>query len=266
MDQLSTPLVATVSVLVLTFVACACIGWFNSPATFPLKARAVVITGGSSGIGKAVAKECLARGAAHVVLLARRLDVLKAAAAELQAAADALGAGQRVHYHSVDVTAAAATAGALEQAARQCGGALHAVVCSAGTSSPREFAVQTAQEFEDVLRLNVVGTRNAIAGALPFFPQAAGGRLVLVSSQAGQVGLYGYTAYSVRGGRGAAGGGAGRAQARCARRSTATNSLRTRTRTHTLSHTRSHPPCRPQNLRSMAWRSPSPWSWRPAAS
>lgn len=198
MEQLSTPLIATISVLLGTFVTCGLIGWFNSPATFPLSGKAVVVTGGSSGIGKAVAHECLARGAAHVVLLARRLDVLKAAAAELQAAADAAGAGQRVHCHSVDVTNAAATAGALEAAAKECGGALHGVVCSAGTSSPREFVAQSAQEFEDVLRLNVVGTRNAIAGALPFMPQRAGGRIVLVSSQAGQVGLYGYTAYSVR--------------------------------------------------------------------
>ena len=192
-------MLATVVVIASTFLICGVVGWFNSPATYPLKNRVVVITGGSSGIGEAVARECLAQGASHVVLLARRLEVLAAAAAKLQALAAASGANQQVKYYSVDVTDAAATSAALELAAKECGGCIHAVVCSAGTSSPREFVHQSAKEFEDVLRLNVLGTRNAIAAALPFMREKAGGRIVLISSQAGQVGLYGYTAYSVRG-------------------------------------------------------------------
>jgi len=45
---------------------------------FPLSDSVVVITGGSSGIGKATAAAVLARGG-HVALLARRADVLKGA-------------------------------------------------------------------------------------------------------------------------------------------------------------------------------------------
>ena len=41
-----------------------------------------------------------------------------------------------------------------------------------------------------------MGTRNAIYHALPFMTRSEGGRIMLISSQAGQVGIYGYSAYS----------------------------------------------------------------------
>ena len=166
-----------------------------------MRGKVVVVTGGSSGIGKEVARSCVLKGA-HVVILARRLEVLKAVHEELLALAQPQGT--QVKYYSVDVTDAAATAAALEAAAKECGGGIHCVVCSAGTSSPREFLQQTAKEFEDLVRLNLMGTRNAVAAALPFMRDKAGGRVVFISSQAGQVGLYGYTAYSVRKFRGGA--------------------------------------------------------------
>lgn len=173
------------------------------PRRFPLGGKVVVITGGSSGIGKAVAREALKRGA-HVALLARREDVLKQAREELSPQA---GPGQRISVHPVDVTSEAATRSALEAVAAAHGGRVDVLVCSAGTSNPREFESMSGADFEAVLRLNVLGTRHAIAAALPHMrhchvpsPAAGGaapeGRIVLVSSQAGQVGLYGYTAYS----------------------------------------------------------------------
>ena len=104
--------------------------------------------------------------------------------------------------HAVDVTDDGLTAAALELAAKAHGGRIDALVCSAGTPCPREFESMPASEFEAVLRVNVMGCRNAIAATLPHMRgthPGAGGRIVLVSSQAGQVGLYGFTAYSVRG-------------------------------------------------------------------
>ncbi len=207
MDALSAPVITAI-VVVATTLVCGLIGFLNSPAAFSLKDRVVVVTGGSSGIGQEVALSCLQAGA-HVVLLARDQGRLEAAAGYLQAqlAAHQLKhpqpqqPKQLIRTYSADVTDAAATAAALELAAKECGGVIHGLVCSAGTSSPKEFVSQTAAEFEQVLRLNVVGTRNAIAAALPFMNDKAGGRIVLISSQAGQVGLYGYTAYSVRGAR-----------------------------------------------------------------
>jgi len=164
------------------------------PAKWPLKNRTVVITGGSSGIGKAVAAAALREGAS-VALLARRADVLTAARDDLMA--PGLSLAQRVTTHSVDVTDDAAVKAAMQAIASAHGDQIDALVCSAGTSSPREFEVVTAKEFEDVWRVNVLGTRNAVAAAVPFMT-AGSGRVVLVSSQAGQTGLFGYTTYSVR--------------------------------------------------------------------
>lgn len=162
-----------------------------SPARWPLTSRTVVITGGSSGIGKSVAEAAL-RSGAHVALIARRTDVLASAREELTA----LGLLQRVTTHSVDVTSDLSMREGMQAIATAHGGRIDALICSAGTSMPRDFEVVTAKEFEDVWRVNVLGTRNAVAAALPFMTD--GGRIVLVSSQAGQAGIYGYTSYAVR--------------------------------------------------------------------
>ena len=176
-----------------TVLLCSGLSYWCAPPRWPLNNRVIVITGGSSGIGKAVAAAALKAGA-HIALLARRIEVLTSAREELATLDPALL--QRVTVHSVDVTDDAAVKEALAAVAAAHGGRIDALVCSAGTSSPREFKDVSAKEFEDVWRVNVLGTRNSVAAALPFMTD--GGRIVLVSSQAGQVGLYGYTSYSVR--------------------------------------------------------------------
>ena len=176
---------------------------------FDLQGRVVLVTGGSSGIGKATARAGLARGAS-VALLARREAVLREAAAEL-AAAPGVPPGARITTHAADVGDEASCGAAVRAAAAAHGDRLDVVVNSAGVSGPRRFEEATAADFESTFRINVLGSRNAILAALPFMrgrPPAAGGavsssgaeggRIVLVSSQAGQTGLYGYTAYSVR--------------------------------------------------------------------
>ena len=237
---------------------------FPSAPHFPLRNRVVVITGGSSGIGKAVALEAARRGA-HIVLLARTPQPLREAQAVLKAVAES---SQRILVYPVDVTDDAAVRDALRQAAADCGGRLDALVCSAGTSCPREFAAMPAAEFESVVRLNLFGTRNAVAGVLPHMRGAGGGRVVLISSQAGQVGLYGYTAYSVR--------WACVCVCVCARAQRlwcmrmvgcAPSPNPTPPLPAPLSSAaRPRPLRRPPSLRSTGLRRPSPWSLRRAAS
>jgi NADP-dependent 3-hydroxy acid dehydrogenase YdfG len=76
-------------------------------------------------------------------------------------------------------------------------GALDGIICSAGTSMPKLFEATTAEDWTWLLQLNIVGTRNVIAAALAHLKQSPAGRIVLVSSSAGQVGVFGFTAYSV---------------------------------------------------------------------
>jgi 3-dehydrosphinganine reductase len=162
----------------------------------------VVITGGSSGIGLACGVEAASRGA-RVAILARSADKFDAALRAINAAGGSGNGGATAH--ACDVTDAPAAAAALAAAAAAHGGRVDVLIASAGISQPRRFEETPTDEFEAVLRLNVTGVRNAVAAALPHMagrgaavPLADGGRIVLVSSQAGQAGLYGYTAYSVR--------------------------------------------------------------------
>lgn len=112
---------------------------------------------------------------------------------------------QRITVHSADLVNAAAMEAAFASIAAAHGGAIDVLVNSAGTECARRFEDTTAEDFEWILKVNVVGTRNAVAGALKYLPggpsrsssAASGqGRIVLISSQAGQTGVYGYTAYS----------------------------------------------------------------------
>jgi 3-dehydrosphinganine reductase len=184
---------------------------------FDLRGRVVFITGGSSGIGLACAASCLAAGA-HVALMARKPALLEAARRELQAGLDAASSSsssssssslpapaRRITVHAGDVADSEATRRCADEAAAAHGGRLDAVVASAGISCPRLFEETPAAEFASVLAVNVGGVRNAILHALPHMPRAegaarggtrGGGRVVIVSSQAGQAGLFGFTAYS----------------------------------------------------------------------
>lgn len=180
---------------------------------FNLNNRVIVITGGSSGIGKAVAARCLAAGA-HVAILARKLPLLESARAELIAGEtkrrahvkDSTSPFPRVTIHACDVAIDASTEKAFKEIAAAHSNRIDAVVASAGISCPRRFEETDVEEFESVLRTNVTGARNSVFHALPYMSKRgggggggdgpSGGRIVLVSSMAGQVGLYGYTAYS----------------------------------------------------------------------
>jgi 3-dehydrosphinganine reductase len=175
---------------------------------FDLLNKVVVITGGSSGIGKAVAARCLAAGA-HVAILARKLPLLESARAELIAGEtkrrahvkDTTTPFPRVTIHACDVAIDSSTQKAFKEIAAAHSNRIDAVVASAGISCPRRFEDTDVEEFESVLRTNVTGARNSVFHALPYMSKrigdgSSGGRIVLVSSMAGQVGLYGYTAYS----------------------------------------------------------------------
>jgi NAD(P)-dependent dehydrogenase (short-subunit alcohol dehydrogenase family) len=88
-----------------------------------LKKKRILITGGGSGIGLAIAKRCLSEGA-HVVITGRRLDKLEAAAASLQSS--------RLHVLQWDVARVDSVASKLSDACRLLGGPLDVLVNNAG--------------------------------------------------------------------------------------------------------------------------------------
>lgn len=148
-----------------------------------------ILSGGSSGIGLALAHMLAARGWA-LTLLARDPARLETAGAALRAA----GAGA-VLLDSVDV----ADAGALEAAvARSIAteGTPGLVVASAGIAEPGYFAELPLEVFERAMAVNYFGALHLARAALPSMRRAGRGQLVLIGSGAGLVGLFGYGAYS----------------------------------------------------------------------
>ncbi|KAI9029191.1 hypothetical protein DFJ74DRAFT_765028 [Hyaloraphidium curvatum] len=180
-------LAAVASLVIAGVSLVAALSWFGAPKRFSLRGRVCVVSGGSSGIGKAAAAELVRRGA-HVALLARRREPLDAAKKELEAL------GGKVSVHACDVTDEKAVDAAVEEIAGA-HGAIDAVVANAGAAGPGLFLESTADKFVDLFRVNVVGVANLIRACVPHVP-ATGGRVVIVSSQAGAAGIYGYAAYS----------------------------------------------------------------------
>lgn len=152
----------------------------------------VLITGGSSGIGQALAVRMAGRGAC-ISIIARDPARLETARTKIAAAAG--DPAQRVIALSADVADPCQAARAVDRAIGELGSPDTVVTC-AGMARPGHFAQLPLDVFERTMAVNFFGTLYTIRAALPAMAARRRGRLVLVSSGAGLVGLYGYTAYS----------------------------------------------------------------------
>ncbi len=151
--------------------------------------RHVIVTGGSSGIGKATAIH-LARRGANISILAR--DPQKLAQAETEITA---GSSQvQVFSVSADLSDRAQAEQAILSAV-QALGSPDLLVTSAGIAHPGYFRELPIEIFEQTMAINYFGTLYCIKAALPHM-EAGGGHIALIGSGAGLIGIYGYTPYS----------------------------------------------------------------------
>jgi len=148
----------------------------------------VLVTGGSSGIGLETARLAAGRGA-KVSLIARRADVLDQAAAQLR------DAGGQVAAAAADV-ADAAQVGTAVSALTAALGPVDVVVCSAGQARPGYFEQLDPDLFHQMMDVNYFGTVNVVRAVVPSMIERRRGSIVGVSSAAGLVGVFGYTAYA----------------------------------------------------------------------
>jgi 3-dehydrosphinganine reductase len=154
------------------------------------RGRRALVTGGSSGIGRAIAL-ALARAGAHVAIVARREGPLHATAEALRAAA--ADPGQRIAAIAADVADEAQAARAVAQAASALGG-LDLVVNNAGAARALRFEDTPLAEFRRLLEVNFLGAVYVTRAALPQL--GAGACIANVSSLAGAIAIYGYAAYA----------------------------------------------------------------------
>jgi len=134
----------------------------------------VVVTGGASGLGAAVAKAVGKAGGEPVVL-------------------DRAVPAFHVEHMAVDL----ANGRAAEAAVRAVGdrhGGLRAVVTAAGIDACGPLTGVPAEDWERVLRLNLLGTAAVVRAALPYL-ERGGGRVVTVASTLGLRGVSDATAY-----------------------------------------------------------------------
>ncbi|XP_066482289.1 3-ketodihydrosphingosine reductase [Tiliqua scincoides] len=181
---------AVVAFLLLLFYV---VSTMVSPKPLSLSGAHVVITGGSSGIGKGIAIECFKKGA-FITLLARDENRLLEAKREIEQYS--VNDKQVVHIASVDVSKDYANVVKVIKQAQEKLGPVDMLVNCAGTSVNGKFEELDTSKFEQLMAVNYLGTVYPTHAVVPTMKERRMGRIVFVSSQAGQVGLFGYSAYS----------------------------------------------------------------------
>ena len=148
-----------------------------------------LISGGSSGIGLALAKQFMALGS-HVSILARRVEGLENAVQEIESAR--VHPQQEIKAISADVS----NFKALEKALAQPRKTVHFLINSAGIAYPGEFEKLEQEIFKQVMDVNYLGTINLTKIIVPEMIENHQGNIVNISSLAAVIGIYGYTAYA----------------------------------------------------------------------
>ncbi|OMO86940.1 Short-chain dehydrogenase/reductase SDR [Corchorus olitorius] len=160
------------------------------PVKVPIKHRHVFITGGSSGIGLAIAKRAAIEGA-RVSIMARNIEKLEEAKKSISLASGALD----VCIFSADARDYDAVQRAVNDA-----GPIDVLVVNHGVYEHDVLERQGLDVVKNIIEVNLIGSFNVIKAALPLMKKDRKDKgpasIALMVSQAAQVGIYGYTAYS----------------------------------------------------------------------
>ncbi|WDL99092.1 SDR family NAD(P)-dependent oxidoreductase [Alicyclobacillus sp. ALC3] len=154
----------------------------------------VAITGGTSGIGYAIAERFL-RAQASVVIVGSDAARGHAAEERLRRTASSLELPNEAWFVQADVANPAAVDQAVSSIAQRYGH-LESLVCSAGVGRKARLLETAASDFARLFQVNVQGAVTAVQAAAPLLTVSRGS-VVLVSSDAGIVGEPDIGAYSV---------------------------------------------------------------------
>src|SRR4051794_23070755 len=154
----------------------------------PLTGKVALVTGGSRGIGAAIAKRLAADGASVAVTYSKGADAAASVVKEIER-----GGGKAVAIQA-DAADAAAVRDAVERTVATLG-RLDVLVNNAGTGIPAPVEETTLEDFDRVFAVNVRGVFVATQAALRHLK--AGGRIVMIGSCLGErVFMPGMAAYS----------------------------------------------------------------------
>jgi 3-oxoacyl-[acyl-carrier protein] reductase len=146
-----------------------------------LVGRRAVVTGGSKGLGKAIAAELMAEGAA-VAICSRNATELEATADELrkQAALGASGAGSLI-ARACDVTVPDQVAAFFEFAVAELGG-LDILVNNAGGARPGQFGTLTDEDWHDDIEVKLFSQIRCTRVALPHLRRSEAPRVININA------------------------------------------------------------------------------------
>ena len=150
-----------------------------------MKDRAVIVTGGASGIGRATAL-LLAREGAHVFIG----DIDEAGGQATAAAAN--GAGEFLKLDLADAASIQAFAAAVHSRI----GRVDGLVNGAGWDRIQPFMENPPEMWESLIAINLMGAIRLTRAVLPPMIEAQAGKIVNISSDAGRVGSTGETVYA----------------------------------------------------------------------
>jgi 3-dehydrosphinganine reductase len=153
--------------------------------------KKILITGGSSGIGKALAKQFLEQES-HIILCARNSDKLSAAKLDLINETNVLESN--ITLISADITNYDLLAQSFKPFITKETVPDMLINC-AGVAHPGEFSDLSMDTFHWLMDTNYYGTVHTIKLLSPAMIQRGSGHIVNISSAAGFIGTYGYTAY-----------------------------------------------------------------------
>ena len=153
-----------------------------------LSNKAALVTGGSRGIGAAIAKRLAAEGASVAITYAKDATSAQAVVKAIEAAG---GKAIAIQANSAD---AKAVQGAVDKTVATFGG-LDVLVNNAGTAIPKPFEDTSIEEIDQMLDLNIRGVMLTTHAALKHMK--SGGRIIMIGSCVGErVMTPGLTAYS----------------------------------------------------------------------
>lgn len=153
-----------------------------------LKGKSVIVTGGSKGIGKGIARVFAGHGA-KVLIVARNLKDAEVAAQELGKA------GATVSAFAADVTKLSDMEAMAKTAVERHGG-LDVLCANAGIFPQAKIEEMSPETWDEVMNTNLKGTFLAIKACVPHLRKSGQGRIVITSSITGPVtGYPGWTHY-----------------------------------------------------------------------
>jgi 3-oxoacyl-[acyl-carrier protein] reductase len=144
--------------------------------------RAVVVTGGTRGLGKGIAS-VFARNGARVLITGRDSDVARAAAEELDALAERPG---EVSFVQADVSSREDCRRMAAMSQERLGG-IDVLCANAGVFPPSRLADMTEEVLDQVLGTNLKGTVFSVQACLPALARSGRGRVILTSSITGPI-------------------------------------------------------------------------------